>query len=139
MLEFYDDDTDIRGIYFIGPELTEVTKESVEENGLRPYEFYDSKEVITFDSVKDPKNNYVYYVPSFDPEDSSTLVIPNTQLEQIEETLYLSQAIQQQMTNYVWNTDKDSVEEVDEETLGLVFPSYKRYIFHNGQWYPFTN
>ena len=139
LLEFYDDDTDIRGIYFIGPELTEVTKESVEENGLRPYEFYDSKEVITFDSVKDPKNNYVYYVPSFDPEDSSTLVIPNTQLEQIEETLYLSQAIQQQMTNYVWNTDKDSVEEVDEETLGLVFPSYKRYIFHNGQWYPFTN
>ena len=139
LLEFYDDDTDIRGIYFGGPELTQVLKQDVEKQGLHPYEFYDSKEVITFDSIKNPKNNYVYYVPPFDPNDSSILIIPEQQLEENEETLYLNQAIQKKMISYIWNTDRDSVEEIDEETLGLKYSSYERYIFYNGTWYPFTN
>lgn len=106
LLEFYDDDTDIKGIYFGGPELIQVSKKDVEEKGLQPYEFYDSKEVITFDSIKNPKNNYVYYVLPFDPNDSSTLIIPEQQLEEIEENLYLNQLIQKKMTYYIWNINK---------------------------------
>ena len=144
LLEFYDDDTDIRGIYFAGPELIETTKESIQENGLKDYEFYDTKEITTFEDIKNPKEHYVYYILPTYPGDDTTLVVSNEEIEQNseniqQEDLYTHEVIQRILTNYTWKAPNTKAQEVSSNELGLKATSLERYIFYDGAWYPFTN
>ena len=137
LLQFSNPDTDIRGIYILGPILTEVTAEEIEKEGLHEYEFYDTNEVISLSAIRNPKSNYVYSVSPFQKTEEDTLVVDRDELttEEFEE---LSQWLTEQENNILWSTQNDEAEELDLETLGLFFLAADKYIYYRGSWYPFT-
>lgn len=137
LLQFSNPDTDIRGIYILGPVLTEVTAEEIEKQGLHEYEFYDTNEVISLSAIRNPKSNYVYSVSPFQKTEEDTLVVDKDELttEEFEE---LSQWLTEQENNILWSTQNDEAEELDLETLGLFFLAADKYIYYRGSWYPFT-
>lgn len=94
LLQFYDENTDIQGLYFIGPKLIEVSAQDKEKYGLHPYEFYDTKEVISLAKIRNPKNNHIYHLSPFERTEEDTLIISEQQLEEIEDIItYLQKPI----------------------------------------------
>ena len=146
VLEFFDDETNIKGIYFDKPVLKEIDKETLLNKGLANDQFYDTGEVITLDTFKNPKNNYVYY---FAPINLNKKVLKLTQEEQViietlqipinsdnstTDDLYSSELIQKRILG--WKTNNQKVEELQQpKTLGLKYSGFERYIFYNGNWY----
>ena len=128
LLEFYDQDTDIRGLYFVGPKLIEVSAQQKQINGIHQYEFYDTEEVISLYNFKNPKNNYVYKVSPFEKMEDGTLIIDKDKLDFIDITKLF----------YLWSPLNTEAEEIDTLTLGLLYESFDRYIYYQGQWYPFS-
>ena len=39
---------------------------------------------------------------------------------------------------YLWSPLNTEAEEIDTLTLGLLYESFDRYIYYQGQWYPFS-
>ncbi len=131
LLEFYDENTDIQGLYFIGPELIEISQQEKERNGLHQYEFYDTGEIITLDKIKNPKNNYVYHLS---PIKDDILTISKSQLQNIEEDEH---SIIKSFL--IWNIkNNEGVLLEDLQSIGLLYSFFNTYIFYNGSWYPFT-
>lgn len=135
LLQFYDENTDIQGLYFIGSKLIEASEQK--KNNLHQYEFYDTGETITLDKIKNPKNNYVYHMPS--PQDKiqdESLTVSRTQLEQIVENnnaLLIDNLL-------MWNTKFNEVSLLkDLESIGLLYALFDKYIFYQGSWFPFTD
>lgn len=128
LLEFYSDNTDIKGLYFIGPKLEEVTAEEVRSRGIGPYEFYDTNEVLTLTDMQHPKNNCVYRISPAGRIDSDSLVIGEEELENLPETSFL-----------LWNVMNTVGEDLNFSTLGLFYTSFDKYIYYQGAWYPFTD
>ena len=142
LLQFYDQNTDIQGLYFIGPKLIEISQQEKERNGLHQHEFYDTGEVITLENIKYPKNNCVYHLSPFERTEKNTLIISKQQLQEIENILtYLNATSLQNSSNeYVWNTKNNEVQKLeDSEGIGFLYSAFDKYIFYNGSWYPFTD
>lgn len=128
LLQFYDEETNIVGIYFGGSKIyfTEVDEK---EKGLRNDEFYDTKEVATLDMIKNPRNNYVYHVPPFD-KFKKTLTVLSSEIK----------SSQQNLQKLVWETDGEKVKQIEnQQAIGLQYSSFDKYIFHNGTWYLFSD
>lgn len=138
LLEFCNADTDIRGLYIIGPTLTEISSEELEKEGLNDYEFYDTGQVISLSAIRNPKSNYVYSLSPFQRTEQDTLVIDEDELS-IDSFDELAAWLQQQENNILWTTKNDEAEELDLETLGLFFLNSNKYIYYHGAWYPFTD
>lgn len=86
MLQFFDDNTNIQGLYFVGPHLLETT------NSIpRDYEYLDTGLIYNrFEEIKDPIKNGVYTIideatattregHSLTPQEIEELGITNTQ------------------------------------------------------------
>lgn len=138
LLQFNNPETDIRGLYMVGPTLSQISAEELRKEGLNDYEFYDTNEVISLSAIRNPKNNYVYSVSPFQKTEEDTLVIDEDELttEDFEE---LVEWLEQQERSILWSTKNDEAEELDLETLGLFFLNSNKYIYYHGSWYPFTD
>ena len=128
LLEFYDQDTDIKGLYFVGPKLIEISEQQKQRKGIDQQEFYDTKETISLYNFKTPKNNYVYRVSPFEKTENGTLIINEDRLDCIDLVKLF----------YLWSPLKTEAEEIDTLTLGLLYESFDRYIYYQGKWYPFS-
>lgn len=129
LLEFYNDDTDIKGLYFIGPKLTEVSAEELRQRGLGPNEFYDTNEVITVAEINAPHNNYVYRISPMGRIDSDSLVIGEEEIDNLPEN----------PSFLLWDVMNTVGEDLNYNTLGLFYSSFGKYIYYQGTWYPFTD
>lgn len=158
LLQFYDQDTNIQGFYFMGPKLEEVSAEEKDKYGLKPYQFFNTNEPITLDVIKHPQNNYVYYFSSYNSI-TDTLTVPAGQLHDYgdneidgnalvisDNTLngnLIGPNILQLYSNlndttYTWDATSQEARELNNETLGLLFATANSWIYYQGVWYPFS-
>ena len=136
LLQFNNPDTDIRGIYIVGPSLSEIDSEEIAREGLNDYEFYDTGEVFSLSAIRNPKKNFVYSLSPYQRLESDSLIVPEEGIyDEFENVLNW---IQQHNKNLLWKTNIESQGELDTETLGLFYLSFERYIYYEGQWYPFS-
>ena len=135
LLQFYDEETNIVGLRFGGPEIQFIQVENT-DMGLKNDEFYDTKTVATLDMIKNPKNNYVYHIPPFNRDQKMLIlgkgdVIKENNESTTESIIY---------NRYVWRATEDKVKWLGQEqkTAELQYDSFESYIFHDGVWYPFS-
>lgn len=125
LLEFYDEDTDIKGCYIIGPQLQQVSEV---ENGteLKDNEFFlTGITASSFQNIKNPKKNYVYELTG---EDSLTI---------LRSKFYRTNQLN--MLGIKLNQPNDIfVNDFQTATLNQEFAKSKQCIFYNGSWYLFS-
>ena len=156
LLEFYDDSTNIQGLYFVGSHL----RPAINENFAQDEEFIDTGLIYdTFEQIEHPIKNGVYTIidrsETADASQLSTqgLEVSAQDLATIaalaepagsQDTLKLSNKIQDWLedssyfTNLPYKQKQVFVDLVYQAVLKQYIESGNRYIYYQGGWYPFT-
>lgn len=125
LLEFYDDETDIKGCYVIGPQLQKVDDSNAQ---LKDNQFViqEGGDYTTFQSIKNPKRNHVYTLSD------------NNSLNILRSKFYRTNQIN--MFGIKMNQPSEIfVNDFQTATLNGSFAQNQQCIFYNGSWYLFSS
>ena len=156
LLEFYDDNTNIHGLYFVGSHL----RPAINDNFAQDEQFIDTGLIYdTFEEIENPIKNGVYTIINRDSTaDTSQLSTDGLDVSAqdlasiaelaepaaTEDTLKLSNKIQDWLENNQYFEDLSYkqkqifVDLVYQAVLKQYIESGNRYIYYQGGWYPFT-
>ncbi len=158
LLDFYDDSTNIQGLYFIGPHL----RPAVNNNYAKDEEFIDTGLIYsTFEEIKNPIKNGVYTIINPDEYNPNLLSVQGLQDFDISMQNLISVAniiattFQQEtlkVNNKIYNWLKDNnkfnnlsykekqifTDLVYQAILKQYIQSSNKYIYYEGGWYTFT-
>ena len=125
LLEFYDDKTDIKGCYIIGPQLQQVF-EVEEGTELKDNEFFLTDiSAPTFQEIQNPKKNYVYSLSS-----ENSLAILRSKFYKTNQVNMLGVKMNQ--------PDEIFINDFQTATLNKKLAESQYCIFYNGSWYLFS-
>ena len=122
LLEFYDEDTDIKGIYPVGIKLKkcETDKEVLDDD-----EYYEDDSYESLDDITEPKKNHVYTIL-----DSDTIEVYRTEIRDA-----------QQENMKVWQLEEGTnMLYQDLQTILLILQREDfQLIYYHGGWYLFAD
>ena len=124
LLEFYDQDTDITGIYPVGVKLRETTSDYVQED---EYKIVDGDAATDLGDITDPKENHVYTLET----GSNTITAYKNQLKAT-----------QQANMQAWQlNENEQMLYVDMSTILLIIDDKDatQFIYYKGGWYLFKD
>lgn len=157
MLEFYDENTEVQGLYFIGPHLLNSGDRGYPEQD----EYIETGLVYnTFEQVENPIRNGVYTIVDTTTEadmsnqsrDAADLGITVQELAHLTQTaaaatpqgLKLSSQFLEWLENssniqgLTYKQKNEFVDKIYQTIIKQFINSGNRYIYYQGGWYPFT-
>lgn len=157
LLEFYDEDSNIQGIYFVGPNL----RPAINNNFAEDDEFIETELIYnTFDQIKYPIKNGVYTITTIDkPVEVSQIQIQGlnisaTDLAAIaaladpastQTGIKISDKIISFLQNHSYFDNLSIVQKqiltdlIYQEILKQYMNNGNKYIYYEGGWYPFRD
>ena len=157
LLEFYDDNTNIQGIYFVGPHL----RPAINNNYADDEEFIETELIYdTFEQIKNPIKNGVYTITTIDnPVEASQIQIQGLDISAEDLAAIAALAdpaptqtgikISDKIISFLQNHsyfDNLSISQkqiltdlIYQEILKQYMNNGNKYIYYEGGWYPFRD
>ena len=125
LIEFYDDDTNIKGLYILGPHLSPIEYDESKECREGEYMVYEGQEFSSFDEITNPKDKCVYSITN---KESLNILISR---------LSLAEANNMYRMTLVEN---DQVNQINLDTILLLDKLIQNLscIYYHGGWYTFS-